>query len=104
MIPDFATKMLPLNDMRNRDLSWGKMQQKAFEDIKNELCANPLVQPYSLQKEATVTTVTSSHICIEKIDSSGAKLLEHRAGSTGNCLCGHKIEAIPSWKTIYPTD
>ena len=35
------------------------MQQKAFEDIKNELCANPLVQPYSLQKEATVTTDAS---------------------------------------------
>ena len=39
----------------------------------------------------------------QKIDSSGAKLLEHRAGSTGNCFCAHKVEAIPSWKTIYPT-
>ena len=45
--------------MRNSDFSGGKMQQKAFEDIKNELCANPLVQPYSLQKEATVTTDAS---------------------------------------------
>ena len=45
--------------MTNSDFSWGKMQQKAFEDIKNELCANPLVQPYSLQKEATVTTDAS---------------------------------------------
>ena len=35
------------------------MQQKPFEDIKNELCANPLVQPHSLQKEATVTTDAS---------------------------------------------
>ena len=52
MIPDFAAKMLPLNNMRNSDFSWGKMQQKAFEDIKNELCANPLVQPYSLQKRS----------------------------------------------------
>ena len=104
--------------MRNSDFSWGKMQQKAFEDKKNEVCANALVQQYSLQKEATVTNDasekaiggfffarrTSSHICIEKVDSSGAKLLEHRAESTGNCVCGHKIEAILSWKTIYPTD
>ena len=45
--------------MRNSDFLWGKMQQKAFEDIKIELCANPLVQPYSLQKEATVTTDAS---------------------------------------------
>ena len=42
--------------MRNSNFTWGKMQRKAFEDIKNELCANPLVQPYSLQKEAIVTT------------------------------------------------
>ena len=59
MIPDFATKMLTLNNMRNSDFSWVKRQQKAFEDIKNELCANLLVQPYSLQKEATVTTDAS---------------------------------------------
>ena len=35
------------------------MQQEAFEDTKCELCANPLVQPYNLQKEATVTTDAS---------------------------------------------
>ena len=45
--------------MKNSDFSWGKMQQKAFEDIKNELCAKPLVQPFSLQKEATVNTCAS---------------------------------------------
>ena len=59
LIPDFATQMLPLNKMRNSDFSLVKMQQKAFEDIKIELCANPLVQLYSLQKEATVTTDAS---------------------------------------------
>ena len=59
MIPDFATKTLLLNNMRYSDFSWGKMQQKASEDIKNELCANPSVQPYSQQKEATVTTDAS---------------------------------------------
>ena len=59
MIPDFATKMLLLSNMRNSDFSWGNMQQKAFEVIKNELCANPLVQPYSLQKEAKITTDAS---------------------------------------------
>ena len=42
--------------MRNSEFSWSKLQQKAFEDIKNELCAKPLVQPYSLQIEALVTT------------------------------------------------
>ena len=59
MISDFATKMLHLNNMRNSDFSLGKIQQKAFEDIKNELYANPLVQPYSVQKEATVSADAS---------------------------------------------
>ena len=36
-----------------------KMQQEAFKVIKIELCANPFVQPHSLQKEATVTTDAS---------------------------------------------
>ena len=35
------------------------MHQKAFEDMKPELCANPLVEPYNLEKEATVITDTS---------------------------------------------
>ena len=30
-----------------------------FENIKNELCANPLLQPYSLTKETTATTDAS---------------------------------------------
>ena len=59
MIPDFATKMLPLNEIRKDEFRWEKEEQNAFENIKNELCANPLVQPYSLTKEATVTTDTS---------------------------------------------
>ena len=58
MIPDFATKMLPLNEIR-KEFRWDKEEQNDFENIKNELSANPLVQPYSLTKEATVTTDTS---------------------------------------------
>ena len=37
----------------------GQNATKIFEDIKKELCANPLVQPYSLQKKAKVTTDAS---------------------------------------------
>ena len=55
MIPDFATKLIPLNPCEKTISHRAKLQQKAFEDLKNELSANPLVQPYSLQKEATVT-------------------------------------------------
>ena len=38
------------------------------------------------------------------VDSSGVKLLERREKSTGNCVCGHKIESIPCYKTIYSID
>ena len=34
MILYFATKVLPLYNMRNSEFSWGKRQQKAFENIK----------------------------------------------------------------------
>ena len=45
--------------MRNSDFSWRKMQQKTLKDILKKLCANPLLQSYSLQNEATVTTDAS---------------------------------------------
>ena len=59
MMLDFATKMLPLNKIRKKEFRWEKEEQNTFENIKNELCANPLVQLYSLKKEATVTTDAS---------------------------------------------
>ena len=40
-------------------VSYGPKCNKSFENIKNELCANPLVQPYHLKKEATITTNAS---------------------------------------------
>ena len=56
MIQDFATKTRPLSKIWKKEFRWEKEEQNAFENMKNELCANPLVQPYSLMKEATVTT------------------------------------------------
>ena len=56
MMPDFATKILPPSEIRKEEFRWDKEEQNVFENIKNELCANPLAQPYSLTKEATVTT------------------------------------------------
>ena len=61
--------------MRNSDFSWGKLQQKAFEDIKKELCANPLVQPYSLQKEATVTTDASEKAICGVLSQGGQPVI-----------------------------
>ena len=115
MIPDFATNMLPLNDMRNSNFSWGNMQQEsAFEKIKHELCVRPVVQPYSVQNEATITSdayeraiggiISQTHSILYVSRLLNPELLKNWAGSTGNCVVSHKIEPIPSWKTIYPTD
>ena len=103
--------------MRNSDFSCGKMQQKSFEDIKNELCANPLVQPYGLQKELTVNTAASEKFIGGVLSQKGnpviyvsRKLTPAEQNYTNierealAIVCGHKIEAIRSWKTIYPTD
>ena len=78
MIPDFATKMLPRNKIRKE------------ENIKNEFCANPLVQPYSLTKKATVTiglresyrrgsltTRTSCDLRLKEVITSRTKLLQY---------------------------
>ena len=42
-----------------RRFQMGKGRAKCFANIKNGLCANPLVQPNSLTKEATLTTDAS---------------------------------------------
>ena len=51
--------MLPLNKIRKKEIRWENEEQNAFENIKNELFANTLVQPYSLTEGATVTTDAS---------------------------------------------
>ena len=45
LIPNFATKLLPLNEIRKEEIRWEQEEQNAFENIKKELCANLLVQP-----------------------------------------------------------
>ena len=52
MIPDFATKMLYLNEIWKEQFRWENEEQNALENNKNELSVNPLLQPYSLTKEA----------------------------------------------------
>ena len=80
MIPDFATIMLTLNNKKNNDFSWVKLQQTTFADIKSELCASPILLPYSLQKEATVTT-----------DASAKKILSGFARRTSSYICLYKL-------------
>ena len=71
MIPDFATKMLPLNEIPKEEFRWENEEQNVFKNIKNELCANSFVQPDSLTKEATVTTDASEKAIGEVLSHEG---------------------------------
>ncbi len=60
-IPDFSTKLLELNRLKRKDCKflWTSHCEMAFVAIKKELSTFPVVQPYSLEAEATVTTDAS---------------------------------------------
>lgn len=61
MIKDFARMTQPLNQLRRKDVpfNWTSKQQLSFEKLLEALSSNPVLQSYSLQDEATVTTDAS---------------------------------------------
>ena len=61
LVPNFAEKLLPLTKLRCKDRKfiWDASCSNAFDRIKEEISSSPVVQPYSLQKEATLTTDAS---------------------------------------------
>ena len=59
MIPNFATKMIPLNDLRIQDFEQTDLHEKCFWSIKQEICSKQVVQSYSLDREVSATTDAS---------------------------------------------
>jgi hypothetical protein len=61
LIPNFSVKVAPLNGLRkgNSPFVWSDECTRAFEGLKREISSRPVVQPYSLEKEATLTTDAS---------------------------------------------
>ncbi|PAA80925.1 hypothetical protein BOX15_Mlig029604g7 [Macrostomum lignano] len=61
LIPNFAGKTAPLNRLRQASVPfvWSEECSKAFESLKLEIASAPVVQPYSLTKELTLTTDAS---------------------------------------------
>ena len=60
-IENFTTKLQPILELRKNEneFEWTAKCQKAFDRLKNELASRPVVQPYSLHKEVTITTDAS---------------------------------------------
>ena len=60
LIPDFATKLAPISKLQSsKSFAWDDECQNAFDGLKKELASYPVIQPYSLEKEAIVTTGAS---------------------------------------------
>ena len=61
MIPNYAAKTLCINEFRQKDkpFKWTDECQRACQSLVDELTSEPLVQPYTLDKEVTLTTDAS---------------------------------------------
>jgi hypothetical protein len=61
LISNISAKLKPINELRKKDVAfiWSKSCNDAFDSLKKELANSPVVQPYSLEKEATLTTDAS---------------------------------------------
>lgn len=60
LIPNYASKVQPLNKLRNaKSFEWTPECNQSFELMKKEISSQPVLQPYSLEKEATLTTDAS---------------------------------------------
>ena len=61
MIPKYAEKLKPINALRakNVQFNWTPECQSAFDNLVKELSSNPVIKPYDLNKEASLTTDAS---------------------------------------------
>lgn len=61
LIPRLSDKEKCFNNFRSGEFRWTDIHTQSFNNLKNELSTYPVVQPYSLEKEVTVTTDASKH-------------------------------------------
>ena len=61
MIPNYAAKTQCINELRQKEnnFKWTEQCQRAFQSLVDELSSEPIVKPYSLTKEVTLTTDAS---------------------------------------------
>ena len=77
--PDLACKQNKTVASKKNCWVWSDHQQRAFEDIKHELSAQPVMALYDLHSETVVFANASAY-------GLGAVLIQRqRDGNTGNC-------------------
>ena len=73
LIPRFSELVYPLNELRKKGVTfhWSKQCDDSFETLKRVISKAPVVQPYSLQKEATLTTDASKFTLAAVLTQNG---------------------------------
>ena len=61
MLPDFASRIKPLNALRKKDakFNWEERHQCTLKDLIEDLTKPPVLKRYSINREATLTTDAS---------------------------------------------
>ena len=77
LIPNFAEKTAPLNRLRKSTVPfiWSRECSEAFQSLKREITNAPVVQPYSLEKEATLTTDASCDALAAVLTQEGHQVI-----------------------------
>ena len=78
LIPEFSKKIRPISEVRhskNAAFQWTKACQTAFERLKTEISQSPIVQPYDVKKEATVTTDASKTAIAAILTQNGSPVI-----------------------------
>ena len=77
MIPNFAELVAPLHRLRRQGapFAWNPQHQAAFDNILKRLAAPPVLQGYSLQHEATVTTDASENAIAGVLTQNGKPVM-----------------------------
>ena len=77
MIPRFSNTSQPLHELRRKDkpFIWEQSHQNAFDSLLKSLSAQPVLKPYDLQQEATLTTDSSSVAIGGVLTQNGAPVI-----------------------------
>lgn len=77
MIPNFSSIATPLNYLRKKDVefNWSNECQYSFNKLKAILTQSPLLQPFDLEKEVTLTTDASKNALGASLTQNGKPVL-----------------------------
>jgi len=84
-IPDYGKIAKPFTSLLKKDveLKWSDLCQKAFEDLKNVLTNEPLLQYPDFKQTFNVTCDTSNRMCV---------IARPNWKRSPNCICLTNIE------------